>query len=128
MPNKMSEILEKRDRIYFKRPSQYDEHHGLLKQKLTESSHINSNEINQEAEEEKETILDLGLEPLHRILFEMKKLGVETTSYQFDANAAKSAGLKNYCEYIHDKNVKIRKPAKDLTLSERIQSSKNKKF
>lgn len=45
-------------------------------------------------------ILDLGTEPLQRIVHEMQRLSTETAHYQFDPNAAKAAGLVSYCGYL----------------------------
>jgi hypothetical protein len=58
--------------------------------------------------------LDLGIEPLRQIVYEMQRIANETVQYQFDRNAAKAAGLVSYSDYLQGK-----KPAMDILEEER---------
>lgn len=48
--------------------------------------------------------LDLGIEPLRRIVHEMDRLTNEKTHFTFDREASKAAGLIPYCEYLKGSN------------------------
>jgi hypothetical protein len=101
VPGTLNGILESRSRVYLK-----PEEKKKRSQIQEDQSHI-SNADNEEVKEES-LFLDLGLEPLRRILFDMKKIDTNHVNYNFDNNAARQSGLLSYCDYIHDKSDKMR--------------------
>lgn len=55
-------------------------------------------------------MLDLGMEPLIRVVNEMHRLSMDNTHYCFDQNASRAAGLPTYCDYLQGKSIAKRDP------------------
>lgn len=80
--------------------------------------------------------LDLGTEPLQRIVDEIHRLTTETTHYTFDPKTARAAGLLRYGDYLQGKAAVqpvtvpgkkiINKKQASYSSSERERSAKKK--
>lgn len=95
-------IIESKKRIY-------------LDQKLLTNKNSNGKENNQSklpSVLEEKVLLDLGVEPLRRIVNEMRRIGSENIPYNFDNKAGKAAGLIHYCSYLRGEGPKSNSKAK----------------
>jgi len=72
--------------------------------------------------------LDLGLEPLRRIVDEIHRLSTDTAHYTFDPKAARAAGLLRYGEYLQGRTSVSSSSAVAETLSRKsaAQNHRNK--
>eukprot|EP01031_Cornospumella_fuschlensis_P029155 gene29156-35187_t len=67
--------------------------------------------------------LDLGMEPLQKIVHKMRRLAAEGSQVAFDKGAARAAGIMPYCTYLVGDNPKP-KPRRSLVNSKvRVQHS-----
>lgn len=69
--------------------------------------------------------LDLGTEPLQRIVDEIHRLTTETAHYSFDSKAARAAGLLRYGDYLQGKAAgkPIAVPGKKIANNKAAKSS-----
>lgn len=98
-------IIDSTERVYIRERNRLNLHRVDLKEQ-NEYGEFDSEE---EAEDAEDTLaqnrnglgsLDLGIEPLRRIVLEMHRLHSDVPHFTFDQNSAKAAGLPSYCDYL----------------------------
>eukprot|EP01040_Poterioochromonas_malhamensis_P003180 gene3180-3391_t len=125
VPKTLNAILESKERVYLK-------YNPALKNKAPHESTedpFNITNITEEEQYAQDTMhLDLGVEPLRRILFDMKKLGNEHKHQSFDPYAVRTSGLPRYVNYIHDKTLKMRDHQHTIQQRDRKKGIKEDKY
>lgn len=95
-------IIDSVDRVYIRERNRLNLHRVSLKTQ-NEYGEIDSDEGEGDDDDKKEDTLgslDLGLEPLRRIVQDLHRLHSDRPHFSFDQNSAKAAGLPRYCDYL----------------------------
>jgi hypothetical protein len=111
LPHSLNAILESKDRVYLKHSERKKYQTRGLQEASSrrDTSSVSEDEKEKDGKKGDDFFMDLGLEPLKRILFDMKKITtIEHLTTQHDPNAARDSGLPRYLDFIHDKNAKRR--------------------
>lgn len=94
-------ILESKSRVYYKPPSEVlpeNQKRRPISQPLILDT----------------PLLDLGMEPLIKIVNEMHRMTSENSHYYFDQNASRAAGLQSYLDFVQGKPMKPRNSLESL--------------
>jgi hypothetical protein len=95
-------ILESKSRVYYKPPTEVLPENQKQRRPISQPLVLDT------------PLLDLGMEPLIKIVNEMHRMTSENTHYYFDQNASRAAGLQSYLDFVQGKPMKPRNPLESL--------------
>jgi hypothetical protein len=67
-------------------------------------------------------MLDLGVEPLKRIVYELKRLASDSRPASHDPRAARQAGIEPYCRYVRGKYKDLAEQHRQTRQAEAIKN------
>lgn len=125
-------IIDSNNRVYIRERNRHNLHKVDDFKTQNEYGEFDSDEENDDDDTDKlkpkDSLgsLDLGIEPLRRIVLDMHRLHSEKPHFTFDQNSARAAGLPRYCDYLKGPKSNQPKSLNRLRL-EAVQQKKKAK-